>query len=148
MAWWIWMVSGLFLMVLEVATPGGFWFLFFGFSALLVGIAAGLAPDLALWIQVLIFAALSVVLLLFFRGPMLRRMQASTSSQPPVEDLIDELAVPLEDMAPGATGRVELRGTPWTARNAGVEPIPRGARCRVTHVDGLTVTVRLECNGA
>ena len=37
MIWWYWMVLGLLLLGLELATPGGFFLLFFGVGALLVG---------------------------------------------------------------------------------------------------------------
>ena len=38
MEWWMWIVLGLALLMLEMATPGGFYFIFFGASALLVGV--------------------------------------------------------------------------------------------------------------
>ena len=37
MEWWMWAVLGLALLMLEMATPGGFYFIFFGASAFLVG---------------------------------------------------------------------------------------------------------------
>ena len=47
MIWWYWMVLGLGLLGAEMTTPGGFYILFFGLSALLVGTLAGLeiCPD-------------------------------------------------------------------------------------------------------
>jgi membrane protein implicated in regulation of membrane protease activity len=41
-------------------------------------------------------------------------------------------------------GKVELRGTTWTAHNDGPVPLARGQRCRVTRVDGLTLGIVAE----
>jgi inner membrane protein len=35
MEWWIWLVGGMLLLLVEIVTPGGFYFLFFGVGALL-----------------------------------------------------------------------------------------------------------------
>ena len=37
MVWWLWVVVGLGLLAFEMAMPGGFFALFFGVGALLVG---------------------------------------------------------------------------------------------------------------
>ena len=37
MAWWLWMLLGFALIVCELTTPGGFFFLFFGLGAVAVG---------------------------------------------------------------------------------------------------------------
>lgn len=52
--------------------------------------------------------------------------------------------LPAEDLAPGAVGKAELRGTVWTARNEDTRSLTRGERCRVMRVDGLTLSIRSE----
>ncbi len=37
MIWWYWMLLGLVLLGAEMVTPGGFYILFFGLAALIVG---------------------------------------------------------------------------------------------------------------
>jgi len=140
MEWWIWILLGLGLLVVEMVTPGGLFALFFGFSAVLVaGLSAlGFGPA---WLQWLVFAALGVALLLALR----RRLQARLATRNiPVDGLVGELAIPLEDLPAGATGRAELRGTPWTARNAGGAPLARGRRCKVEKIEGLTIWIKPE----
>jgi membrane protein implicated in regulation of membrane protease activity len=63
---------------------------------------------------------------------------------PDVDTLAGEIAVPLEDIAPGGVGRVELRGTVWQARNATSAPISRGRRCAVVRVDRLMLFIEPE----
>lgn len=143
MVWWIWVLLGLGLLVAELVTPGGFYVLFFGIGALVVGVLVGLGiggPD---WTQWLLFSVVSVASLLLLRGRLLRRFE-SRDTLPPIDTLTDEIAVALEDLAPGAIGKAELRGSAWTARNVDDRPVVRGQRCRVSQVDGLTLKLRAE----
>ena len=139
MEWWHWLTVGLVLIALEMAASGGFYVIFFGIAALAIG---GLRLfDLAGpgWFQFLLFSILSVASLLFFRRPFLRWMKLDVPGAADVDSLVGQLAVPLDDIAPGGTGRAELRGTAWSARNASSVPVVRGQRCTVTRVEHLTI---------
>jgi hypothetical protein len=59
-----------------------------------------------------------------------------------MDTLEGELAIPMDDLAPGAVGKAELRGTSWTAQNADDRPLAKGQRCRVVRVEGLTLFIR------
>jgi inner membrane protein len=141
MVWWHWMVLGLFLAALELVTPGSFFIIFFGVAALLVGLLDlwGLAGPI--WVQWLIFAILSVVSLLVFRNPLLRLVRADQPNASLVDALITETAHALEDISPDEFGRVELRGTAWSAKNVATQKIHKGQRCTVQRVDGLKLYV-------
>lgn len=142
MAWWQWLALGLILVALEMAASGGFYVIFFGIAALAIG---GLRLfDVAgpAWFQFLLFSVLSVASLLLFRNPLLRMMQPGSSDD--VDSLVGETAVPLEDIAPGAVGRAELRGSVWSARNGSGSTLTRGQRCRVTRVDRLMIFLEPE----
>jgi inner membrane protein len=141
--WWAWALVGLALLGVEVFTPGGFFVLFFGVGALLVALLAGLGVAGPPWGQWLIFSAVSVVSLLLFRSPLLKRFGHGEPGRV-LDTLEDEVATPLEDLAPGGVGKAELRGTSWTARNADERPLARGQRCRVSRVEGLTLHLRAE----
>jgi membrane protein implicated in regulation of membrane protease activity len=141
MEWWMWLAGGLVLLVVELATPSGFFVMFFGLGALTVGVLTrfGLAGDS--WTQWLIFTVLSIVYLLLARG----RLQARFRHQPAeVDSLVGEIAVPRERIPPGAIGRVDLRGTLWSARNEAPVALEPGQRSRVTRVDGLLVFLQPE----
>ena len=43
MAWWLWVLLGFALVLCELLTPGGFFFLFFGLGAVAVGALVWLA---------------------------------------------------------------------------------------------------------
>ena len=142
MDWWVWVLIGLVLLGLEIATPGGFFVLFFGAGALLVGILVGIGAGGPPWLQWLLFSVVSIGSLLLFRGRLVALMRSGTRGRP--VELLDEVAMPLEDLAPGAVGKAELRGTAWTAQNADAQPLAKGQRCRVARVDGLTLWIRAE----
>jgi membrane protein implicated in regulation of membrane protease activity len=139
MTWYLWLVVGILLAGLELTGSGGFYLVFFGLGALIVGILGFLRLVDAVWLQWLVFTAVSVVSLLLFRNPLLRRLQSPATGS--VDRMIGEVASPLEDIPAGAVGRAELRGTTWSARNATAHDIAKGRRCRVERVDGLMLFI-------
>lgn len=134
MPWWLWLVLGLTLSALELMSTGGFYLIFFGVSALFLGLLTAVGLSGPVWVQWLVFTLFSIVLLLAFRRPILRMMQVETG---PVDSLVGQTAVILDTIAPGTVGRAELRGATWSARNLHSADLARGQRCRVERVDGL-----------
>jgi membrane protein implicated in regulation of membrane protease activity len=144
MSWWLWLLAGLILLAMELMTPGGFFIVFFGVGALLVGAATGLGLIGPVWLQWLLFSVLSVVLMLFLRRPLLEWMKRREPQRAPVDTLVGEAAVLTEDLAPGGVGKAELRGTTWNVRSRAGVALARGQRCLVEQVDGLTLWVRAD----
>ena len=141
--WWHWLVIGLLLVLAELATPGGFFVIFFGVAALIVGALAGLGVGGPMWVQLLMFSVISVVSLLLFRTRLLKAMQVDPQA-PEVDSLVGEIGQLEGAIAPGQIGRIEVRGAAWTARNATASELPRGMRCRVVRVNGLMLEVEPE----
>jgi membrane protein implicated in regulation of membrane protease activity len=140
MTWWLWVLLGFFLLIVELVTPGGFYILFFGIGAIIVGTldSLGLAgPD---WMQWLLFSVLSVGCLLIFRRPLMRKLRPSRADRP-VDSLVGETAQAMEDIPAGGQGKAELRGASWNARNTGQQALLRGQRCQVDKVEGLVLWV-------
>lgn len=140
MIWWYWLIMGLILAGAEMLLPGGFYLLFFGMAALIVGTLTGLGVVQAAWLEWLLFSTLAIVSLLLFRGPLLRMPQSASPHV--VDTMVGESAVLLDDLPSGHTGKAELRGTTWTTRNDGPSPLAKGQRAIVTKVDGLMLCVR------
>lgn len=140
-AWWAWVLLGLALLAGEILTPGGFYILFFGGGAILVGLLKLAGLQLGLAVEGLIFVTISVVLLLVFRRPLMERFKP-LAPEIPVDELTSEVAVALEQIGPKGHGKVELRGTAWNAHNLGDSVIEKSARCRVERVEGLTLSIR------
>ncbi len=141
--WWHWLVVGLLLILGELASAGGFYVIFFGIAALVVGVLAGLGVGGPLWVQLLLFSVLSVASLLLFRARLLSWIQHDPQ-RPEVDTLVGEVGVVSDELAPGTVGRVEVRGSAWSARNTSPATIVRGTRCRVVRVDGLMLDIEPE----
>ena len=139
MEWWIWMLLGLLMFVTELVTPGGFYFIFFGIGAVIVGTLAGFNAAGPLWFQFILFSLLSVVSLWLFRGKLLQLTEGKPTLD--VDSLVGETAVASDDIGVNSFGKVEMRGTSWNARNIGDKPLKRSQRARVERVDGLTLLV-------
>ena len=144
MAWWIWAFLGLILLGVEITTPGGFYIFFFGLSALVVAALAGFGIAEVEWIQWLLFSVMSVASLFIFRGPLLRMIKSYDRIGPMVDTMIGEIAIPLEPLAPGSTGKAECRGSAWTAHNGGLVLLAKGQRSVVERVEGLALWLKPE----
>jgi inner membrane protein len=140
-SWWVWILLGFGLALLEMTTPGGFYFIFFGIAALGVGVLSGFELVQGTALQFLFFSIIAVGTSLVFRKPLLRRFGPQPSDTE-VDSLVGETAMALDDIEVEGFGRVELRGTVWKARNQGQQKVARGERCAVQRVDGLLLWVK------
>lgn len=141
--WWHWFVAGLILVALELAASGGFYIIFFGVAAIAISLLRLIDLAGPVWLQLMLFAVLSVGSLMAFRNPLVRWLNLDREG-PSVDSLVGDVAVPLEDIAPGAVGRAELRGTVWSARNRSGRLLTRGERCRVVLVQELMIFIEPE----
>jgi membrane protein implicated in regulation of membrane protease activity len=140
MSWWLWVLFGIGLLVVEMATPGGLFALFFGVGALVTALVAAVGVgEIYQWIA---FTIVSVVLLATLRRTLQDRLVAR--QVPPVDRIVGEEATLLDDLPVGGEVKAELRGVPWSARAVSGLALRKGQRCRVERVEGLTLWVRGE----
>lgn len=142
MPWWAWILSGLVLLGLELAL-GSFYLLFLGIAAIIVGLLAMFGASGPLWLEWLLFIAFSSGLVLLLRKPLLGKFNIQSDSRD-VDTLVGAVAVAVDGISPGGIGKVEMRGSVWTAHNAGTTALAPGQRCRVQRVEGLSLWVVTE----
>lgn len=140
MNWWMWCVSGLVLLLAELITPGGFYLMFFGLGAIATGLLVGMYPAAPGWLQWIVFPIVSVLMIVGFRDRMLARFRHDTKAD--VDSMVGERASALEPISAGSSGLVQMRGTTWRARNAGLAPIESGSECEVEKVEGIVLVVK------
>lgn len=136
---WSWIIAGVALMALETLVPGVH-FLWFGLSAIVVGLAVFAFGDaLTLPWQLVLFAALSVATVFA-----VRRVANAQGVESEDRDLNQRSAqyfgrvVVVEDAISGGRGRVRVGDTLWPAAGADA---PKGARVRITGAHGTVFTV-------
>ncbi|QWW20458.1 NfeD family protein [Schaalia sp. 19OD2882] len=138
MAWFWWVLAAVALGVIEVLSVDLI-FLMFGIGALAAALASALGAPL--WVQVGVFAVVSLLLLFLVRPWAKSHLARSvpnvrTNSQ----GLVGEVAV-VRDRVTSLEGRVLLAGEEWSARADQNWEIPVGTRVRVLAIDGATAVV-------
>lgn len=142
MPWWGWVVIGAVLLGAELfVIPTDFFLVFLGIAAFAVGLIGFLGIELPDWAQWATFATVAVLSFVSLRGWLRTRWPKASRAD---DTLVGEVAVAREALAAGASGRIELRGATWSARNAGDVALAPGDRARVERVEGLTLHVRRE----
>lgn len=137
---WMWWAFGLMCFGIETLSLGSFVFVFFGVGALVVGATTlwGITDDLA--VQAVTFVSVAAVSMVLLRRR-LRRHLDKTPAGGHNERRLDEMATAAEQIAPGALGQVELRGTVWRGLNTGSTALEMGQSYRVVRIDNLTVVL-------
>ena len=137
----IWLLVTGGLIVAEAMTVNLITIWFAGGSlAALIAAALG-AP---LWLQVVLFLAVSAVLLLTLR-PFARKLTRGRDYATNVDSNIGKLAVvvePIDNLR--GTGRVMIGPVDWTARSEDGSVIAEGEKVRVLRVEGVKVCVERE----
>ena len=91
------------------------------------------------WAQWIAFAALSLISFFTFRKSLYAKIRGGAVG---FNETLKGKSVNVdEELAPGDETRLEYRGTNWTAKNVGSEPIKAGAHATVVEVDGLTLRI-------
>lgn len=147
MLWWHWSIIGLSLIGIEILTLGGlgnFYFLFFGVAALMVSGLTWSGLIEAAWLQWFLFAILGIMSLLVMKKSLQNKGNLGDKDETPVDSMVGEVAKVLEPLEPKSIGKVELRGSTWTARNAGENLLEKNTIATIVRVDGLTLWIQDE----
>ena len=135
----VWLIILALCLVVEIATLGLVTIWFAG-GALVTFFVAMITDNLL--IQVIVFLAVSLVLL-FFTRPIAKKFYNNKRVKTNVDSLIGEQCKVTEAIDNfNGTGTVLLNGLEWTARSKDETVIEAGARVKVTAVDGVKVIVK------
>lgn len=137
MDWLIWLAIVLVAGVVELLTVD-FIFLMIGGGALVAATSAALGAPRPL--QVVIFAAATLVLLVTGRPPLKRWARSTPAHVTGAGALVGRDAVVLSPVSERA-GEVKLAGEVWTARAHGPHPLEPGSSVVVVRIDGATAVV-------
>lgn len=138
--YWLWWVAAAILFALIEVVTLTFVLLMLAGGALVAAVVA--AYDTPFWVQVLVFAAVSVILLLTVRRTLWHRFRERTPKTLTNADaLVGREAVSVVAVTQ-TDGRVKLTGEVWSARvPAGAPVVPAGERVRVVRIEGAIAVV-------
>ncbi len=136
---YIWLGLMVAFLILEAACPFHLVSIWFAAGSLVAGIAAALNGPL--WLQILLFAVVSVGLFVAM-WPFVKKVLNPKIEQTNVDSVIGSQGYVTQDIDNlTATGQVKLGGMEWTARSASGEKIPTGTLVKVEKIEGVKVFV-------
>jgi len=135
----VWLILLVVLVTGEAITVGltFIWFAVGALGGLLVAVLGG-----AVWLQVIVFLALSAATLILVR-PLAAKLLTPGISPTNADRILSQIALVTEEIDNIAeTGQVKLFGQVWTARSENGEVIPAQTRVRILRIEGVKVFVR------
>jgi len=135
----IWLIILVILVAGEAITVGltFIWFAVGAFGGLLVAALGG-----PIWLQIVVFLALSALALVLVR-PAAAKLLTPGISPTNADRVLSQIALVTEEIDNVAeTGQVKLFGQVWTARSESGDVIPLQTRVRILRIEGVKVFVR------
>lgn len=136
--WVAWVGGAVLLSIIELMSMD-LVLLMFALGALAAAVVAGFGGPL--WLAVLVFVAVSLLLLFVARPSMVAKLHDGPTLTQGHNNLVGHTAVVI-DKVDWRGGRVELARENWSARTASEdESFEAGTDVLVTHIDGATAVV-------
>ena len=134
-----WLIAAAAFVLLEIMTMG-LTTIWFAVGALVGAVMAALG--LSLWVQILAFAVVSAIVLLFTR-PLARKYLNNRTVRTNAESLIGCVCMVTQTIDNlRAEGQVTVKGQVWTARSTSEErSIPENTKVRITAISGVKLIV-------
>lgn len=136
----VWFGALVVFLVIEAQTVSvvSLWFAAGSLVAMITALCGG-----ALWLQAVLFLAVSIVLLACLR-PLVRKYFTPRLAKTNVDSVIGTVGPVLEDIDNiRSVGRVKLGGMEWSARSTTGAPIPKETLVRVDRIEGNKVFVSI-----
>lgn len=132
-----WLILMVAFLAAEAATVTliSLWFAAGSLAAMLVSFFG------PIWLQITVFLAVSVVLLLALR-PLVRKYFTPKVTKTNVDSIIGTIGLvtaPIDNIT--ASGQVKLGGMEWSARSTNGDLIPEGTKVTVDRIEGVKVFV-------
>jgi len=138
MPWWGWMIVGALLLGSELLiVDAGFYLVFIGIAAAITGLVELAGLGLEPWVQWILFSAIALVLMVFFRKKIYAKLRGSGIGYE--TGPTGEIVTVEQPLQPGETGRLAYRGTEWTVVNSSEQAFEQGQHVQISSVDGLTL---------
>ncbi len=142
----VWLILLIFFAALEGVTVSlsSVWFALGALAALLVSLVID-----NLWVQLLVFAVVSLVTLLMMRPLATHMFQKKGFTPTNADRILGKTGIVTEAIDNlSSRGQVKVSGQVWSARSEGGEPISTGVHVTILRIEGVRVIVRPETETA
>ena len=138
--WQLWTLIGVICLILEL-TSGDFFIMCFSIGAFITAIVAAFVPSFT--VQIIVFAAASLLCLLFVRPLALKYFHRKDPDRPSnVDAMVGRRGVVTEAIPEKGHGRVKIDGDSWKACSVDDTAIAKGTRVEVTEINSIIITVK------
>ena len=135
----VWLAILIILVVIEIFTLG-LTTIWFGIGA--IGAAIVSWMGYGIWVQLIVFAVLSVIAMAVFR-PLAVKYLNKDKEKTNIDGVVGEVVVVTKEINNEmAAGEVQLNGMSWTARSQDGRVIPEAERVTVVSVQGVKLIVK------
>lgn len=136
---WVWIIILVLTVIFEILTTDltSMWFSLGAFAALLLNL---FVKDNLWWLQVIIFAVVATVSIIFFK-PLLKKKMMNQKAKTNIDALINKTVVVVEPIAPNSPGTIKTEGIEWTAVTE-TDSFEPGDLVEIVSVSGNTFTVK------
>ena len=136
---WVWIIVLVLTVIFEILTTDltSMWFSLGAFVALLLNL---FVQDDLWWLQIVIFAVVATVSIIFFR-PILKKKMFNQKAKTNIDALINKTVVVVEPIALNSPGTIKTEGIEWTAISEG-DSFEPGDLVEIVSVSGITFKVR------
>ena len=136
--YWHWLILAVVLIILEILIPGAY-FLWMGISALVVGAAMFVFPQMPILSQVLTFATLSIITVMMYRS--YRKKNPIVTDEPALnrrgEKYIGQ-SFTLKEPIVNGEGKIQVDDSTWKIKGFDIDA---GETVRVVAAEGTTLIV-------
>jgi len=134
---WIWVFLAVLCAIIEVLTLG-LTTIWFAIAALVMVFLSFLPIQLVY--QVMIFLAISAVLLFFTRPIAIKKLKIGREKTN-VDSLVGQSALVTKRITEFDRGEVKLNGQIWTAKTENGSTLEEGSKCEVVRIEGVHAIV-------
>lgn len=138
--WMMWVIIAIVLFIVELVTPGTFYFFCVAIGAVFAAVASVLANQVVTWV---VFFVVSIILIVLSR-PIVKKFNREKTREANTDELIGRTARVTEVVTRDKPGMVKINGEVWLAKSN--ERVEAEEEVNVVRTDGNYLVVEKNIN--
>ncbi|KKP25077.1 MAG: Nodulation efficiency protein D [candidate division TM6 bacterium GW2011_GWE2_31_21] len=138
----VWLILAVLFLLLEMGTPGLFFFISFSVGCLVAGILAFLYFNIA--VQASAAIVTSIIAIFVLKKLFTQSLKSANHEKTNIERIIHSQGIVIKEIIPIKPGQVKVKGEIWSAKSITKEPIEKGEKIKVIRIEGNHLIVEIE----